>query len=181
MADKQTERNVKFIAFVNEEPPFFKTGEMGSQVYARAAKKRGDNIKAALILEMIGYYTDKPHSQSYPPLLGPFYPNTGNFIAVVGNIPSRKLVKEVSSVFKQHTSFPIESLITVSLVPGVDFSDHASFWAHGYPAVMITDTAFYRNPHYHSDSDTYDTLDYESMAEVVKGLRGVILALSDAE
>lgn len=178
MSDKQTNRTIKFIAFVNEEPPFFKTEDMGSRVYARAAKVRGEDIKAVLILEAIGYYSDRPNSQQYPPFFGLFYPNKANFIAVVGNLSSRWIVKEVVSSFKSKTDFPIESVVTFSFVPGVDFSDHWSFWKEGYPAVMITDTAFYRYPHYHSSSDTYEKLNYENMAEVVKGLGEVLIKLT---
>jgi len=175
MSDKQTNRSIKFIAFVNEEPPFFKTENMGSRVYAKAAKARGENIKGVLILESIGYYSDKPHSQRYPPFFGLFYPNKGNFIAVAGNLRSHWLVRKVVSNFKGRTQFPIESVVTFGFIPGVDFSDHWSFWKEDYSAVMITDTAFYRNPDYHSSSDTYEKLNYESMAEIAKGLGTVLI------
>jgi len=172
--DKQTQRSIKFIAFVNEEPPFFKTERMGSRVYARAAKARADKIKAVLILEMIGYYPDKLFSQRYPPIYGLFYPNKGNFIGVIGNFSSWRLGRQIVSNFKEHTQFPIELAIAPSFVPGVDFSDHWSFWKEGYPAVMITDTGPYRNPYYHSGSDTCEKLNYESMAEVVNALSKVL-------
>lgn len=178
ISDKKTSRTIRFIAFVNEEPPFFKTEDMGSRVYVKAAKQAKDDIKAVLILESIGYYSDKPNSQQYPPLFGLFYPNKANFIAVVGNFNSRRLVKDVVSSFRSKTDFPIESVTTFGFVPGVDFSDHWSFWEEGYPAVMITDTAFYRNPNYHRSSDTYEKLNYESMAEVVKGLTAVLTTLA---
>jgi Zn-dependent M28 family amino/carboxypeptidase len=173
----QTGRTVKFVAFTNEEPPFYKTEDMGSRVYAKEAKARKEDIKAVIILEMIGYYIDKPNSQSYPPFLGIFYPNRGNFVAVVGNFPSRALVKKVVSSFKQKTQFPIEQAVLPSFIPGVDFSDHWSFWKEGYPAVMITDTAFYRYAHYHQSSDTYEKLNYAAMAEVVNGLKAVLVEL----
>ena len=179
LAKTETRRTVKFIAFVNEEPPFFKTDSMGSRVYARAAKEKGKNIKGVIVFEMIGYYTDKLHSQRYPPFLGPFYPNRGNFVLVVGNISSRNLGKRVIRYFKDASLFPIESLTGVSIIPGIDFSDHASFWEEKYPAVMITDTAFYRNPNYHTSSDTYETLNYESMAMVTAGFKRVILSLAN--
>lgn len=177
MSDKETDYTIKFIAFVNEEPPFFKTENMGSCVYAKDAKKRGEKIKAVIILEMIGYYSDEPKSQKYPPLFGLFYPDKANFIAVVGNFSSKWLVKKTVTAFEKRTEFPIESITTFSFVPGVDFSDHWSFWKEGYPAVMITDTAFYRYSHYHTYLDTYEKLDYESMAEVVKGLESVLIEL----
>ena len=178
MSDKQTNRSIKFIAFVNEEPPFFKTKNMGSRVYTKEARAKGENIQAAVILEMIGYYSDKANSQRYPPLFGLFYPNKGNFIGIVGDFHSRWLVKKVVSSFKRQTQFPVESVVTFSFVAGVDFSDHWSFWQEGYPAVMVTDTGFYRNPNYHSSSDTYETLNYESMAEVVRSLSGVLVELA---
>ena len=177
MSDKKTGCTIKFIAFVNEEPPFFKTENMGSCVYAKDAKSRKEKIKAVIILEMIGYYSNEPKSQKYPPLFGLFYPDKANFIGVVGNFSSRRLVKETVEGFKKGTEFPIESVVTFSFVPGVDFSDHWSFWREGYPAVMVTDTAFYRYSHYHTYLDTYEKLDYESMAEVVKGLESVLVEL----
>ena len=177
MSVRQTNCTIKFIAFVNEEPPFFKTENMGSSVYVRYAKEKMEDIKAVIILEMIGYYTDEPNSQRYPPFFGLFYPNKGNFITVVGNFSCRGLVRKVVLSFKKQTLFPIESVVTFSFVPGIDFSDHWSFWQEGYPAVMITDTAFYRNPNYHSSADTYETLNYESLAEVAKGLNAVLIEL----
>lgn len=179
MSDKQANRSVRFIAFVNEEPPFFKTEDMGSRVYTREIKAKAENIKAVLILEMIGYYSDRPHSQRYPPVYGLFYPNKANFICVVGDFRSRWLVKKVVSSFKNQSQFPIESMVAFGFIPGVDFSDHWAFWKEGYPAVMITDTGFYRNPHYHASSDTYEKLDYESMSEVIRGLSAVLIELTE--
>ncbi|MCX6348150.1 MAG: M28 family peptidase [Candidatus Aureabacteria bacterium] len=159
-----TARTVRFVAFVNEEAPFFRSDLQGSRVYVRAAKDRGERIVAAVVLEMIGYYTDRPRSQRYPPPLGLWYPSRGNFVAVVGNIPSRRLVKEVVGAFSASSPFPVESVTAPGFIPGVDLSDHRSFWQEGIPAVMITDTAFYRNPNYHRAEDTPETLDYQSMA-----------------
>lgn len=173
-----TNRTIKFIAFVNEEPPFFKTGQMGSLVYVRQAKAKKKKIKGALILESIGYYSDKPFSQQYPPLLGFFYPNKGNFIGVVGNFNSRHLLRKVVKSFQKATQFPIESLVALVPIAGVDFSDHWSFWKEGYPAVMVTDTALFRNPHYHQDSDTYEKLNYAHMVELVKGLQAVLTEIA---
>lgn len=178
MSKKETARSIKFIAFVNEEPPFYKTEDMGSRVYTKRAKTEDEDIKAALILESIGYYLDTPNSQQYPPVFSLFYPNKGNFIAIVGNFRSRWLVEKVVSNFKIKTQFPIESVSTFGFVPGVDFSDNWSFWKEGFPAVMITDTAFYRNPDYHSESDTYEKLDYESIREVVDGFSAVLIEIT---
>ena len=178
LAGTQIEPTVKFIAFTNEEPMFFQTEAMGSRVYAKAARARGENIRAALILEMIGYYSDRPNSQRYPPLFGFFYPNRGNFIGVVANLKHGRLAKEVAQSFKQHSSFPIEWVAAPEFVQGITWSDHWSFWQEGYPAILITDTSFLRNPHYHQPGDTWETLDYERMAEVVEGLRGTMQELA---
>ena len=173
-SDKVPGRTIKFIAFVNEEPPFFKKKTMGSKVYARSAREKQENIKGALILEMIGYYSNEPKSQHVPPGFGFFYPNKGNFIGVVGNFKSKQLVRDTVAYFRGGTSFPVEWVVAPKILIGVDFSDNWSFWKEGYPAVMITDTAFYRNPNYHKVSDTYETLDYENMSEVVKGLTAAL-------
>jgi hypothetical protein len=109
--------------------------------------------------------------------LGFFYPNKGNFIAVVGNINSRRLAKEVVTNFRKSTTFPVRLAVLPNFISGVDFSDHWSFWQAGYPAVMVTDTAFLRYRHYHRDSDTYEKVDYDSMAEVVKGIENFLLTM----
>ena len=178
ISSHNTNRTIQFVAFVNEEPPFFKTEEMGSRVFARRARLKGVDYKAVIVLEMIGYYSQAFNSQRYPPLLGLLYPNKANFICMVGNWHSRKLGKQVLTHFKEYTTFPIESYIGPGFVPGVDFSDHWSFWKEGYPAVMITDTAFYRYPHYHQASDTYEKLDYQSMTHVVSALSNVLIDLA---
>jgi Zn-dependent M28 family amino/carboxypeptidase len=170
---RPVDRTLRFAAFVNEEPPYFQTDLMGSRIYAQAAQAAGERIRAAVVLEMIGYYDSKPFSQRYPPLFGLIYPNRGHFIGVVGNFRSAGLVKQVREAFKAASRFPIESVVAPESVPGVAWSDHWSFWRSGYPAVMVTDTAHLRNPHYHMPSDTWSTLDYMRMAVVVEGLIGV--------
>lgn len=172
-------RTVKLVAFVNEEPPFFYFGEMGSRVYARAARRRGDDIRVMLSLEMLGCYSDAAGSQSYPPLLGYFYPDAGNFIAFVSNVRSRRALREVVSAFKGTSDFPAEKLASPGIVPGVSWSDQLSFWREGYPGIMVTDTAFYRYRHYHQPTDTPERLDYARMASVVAGLAKAVLALAD--
>ena len=179
LSSMDTKRSMKFVAFVNEEPPFFKTENMGSKIYAKAAKAKGEDIKGALILESVGYYSEEPNSQRYPPFFGLFYPNKGNFIGVVGNLRSRDLVERVVSNFKKETQFPIESIVTFESFAGASFSDNWAFWNEGYPAVMITDTAYYRNPNYHENLDTFETLNYESMEQVVKGLARVLIELTN--
>ena len=169
---------VRFVAFVNEEPPFFYWCQMGSMVYAGAARQRGDDIRLMMSLEMLGCYSDEPGSQRYPPLFRYFYPDRGNFIALVSNLRSRGLLRRTVSLFKSHSDIPVESLATLSIVPGVSWSDHLSFWRRGYPALMVTDTAFYRYPYYHTAWDTPDKIDYDTMARVTDGLFGAISALA---
>jgi len=172
-------RTIRLVFFVLEEPPAFRTQHMGSYVYAKEAKAKNENIKAMICLEMLGYYTDKKGGQTFPlPLMNLMYSSTPDFIAVVGNLTSRNLVDAVRTSLTQRSSVPVETLSTVSFIPGVDFSDHWSFWKMGYPAVMITDTAFYRNPNYHTERDTIDTLDFNRMTELLKGLLQVACDLS---
>jgi Zn-dependent M28 family amino/carboxypeptidase len=172
-------RTVQFVAFTNEEPPFFRTQEMGSRIFAKEARQKRKKIVAMLCLEMIGYFSNEKGGQDYPlPLMKMIYPDTADFIAVVGNLQSRSLVRQVEKRLKSQTGIGVESIATFGWVPGVDFSDHYSFYKEGYSAVMITDTAFYRNSHYHMHTDTADTLDYTSMAHVVLGLRQAVLDLS---
>ena len=172
------ERTVRFVAFVNEEPPFFSWRQMGSMVYAGAARKRGDNIRLMISLEMLGCYSDEPGSQRYPPLFRYFYPNRGNFIALVSNLRSRRMLRRTVSLFRRHSDVPVESVATLSMVPGVSWSDHLSFWRRGYRALMVTDTAFYRYPYYHTAWDTPDKIDFDTMARVTDGLFGAIDALA---
>jgi hypothetical protein len=172
-------RTIRLVFFVLEEPPAFRTQHMGSYVYAKEAKAKNENIKAMICLEMLGYYTDKKGGQTFPlPLMNLMYSSTPDFIAVVGNLKSRSLLDAVRTSLTQRSSIPVETLSTVSFVPGVDFSDHWSFWKMGYPAVMITDTAFYRNPNYHTEGDTINTLDFNRMTELLKGLLQVACDLS---
>ncbi len=181
LAARELRRTVRFVAFVNEEPPFFKTAQMGSRVYTRMARERGDNIKAMLCLETIGYYSAEPGSQRYPPLFNLFYPDAGNFIGFVSNFGSRPLLKRAVAAFRAGSDFPLEYVSTFGFVPGVDWSDHWSFWRRGIPAIMVTDTALYRYPHYHAATDTPDKVHYPALARVTRALLGVITALADGE
>lgn len=159
---------VHFVAFSMEEPPAFRTRHMGSYAYAKSLKDSGANVMGMISLEMIGYYREWEGSQLYPlPFFRWLYPKKGNFIAFVGDLKSRALTKRFKKAFCAVSDFPHESLNTIRLVPGVDFSDHSSFWKFGYPAFMITDTAFYRNPDYHGMGDTASTLDYDKMTELI--------------
>jgi len=174
-------RTIRLAIFVNEEPPAFWTGDMGSLVYARKCQADGESIVAMLSLESIGYYSDEPGTQKYPPPLNLAYPSTGDFIGFVGNVGSRRLVRRCVRTFREHAAFPSEGAALPSYLPGVGWSDHWSFWQIGVDAVMVTGTATFRNPHYHQPTDTPDTLDYERMARVVEGLEAVIIDLASAE
>ena len=177
-AGRRPARTVRLVAFVNEEPPFFTTRRQGSMIYAAAARKCRDDIRLMLSLEMLGYYSSRPGSQRYPPFLGRFYPDAANFIAFVANLRSRRSMQRLVRAFQAASDFPTAHIATLALVPGVSWSDHRSFWRRGYRAVMVTDTAFYRNPHYHSASDTPETLDYPKLAAVTEGLARAAAALA---
>jgi len=161
---------IRFVAFVNEEPPFFWTGQQGSRVYAEAARGRGDDIRLMASLETVGCYSSEPGSQWYPPLFRFFYPDRGNFIGIVSDFRSRAAMRRLAAAFRAHSDFPMQTASTFRFVPGVAWSDHDSFWRQGYPAVMVTDTAFYRYQHYHAATDTPDKLAYPEFANVTLGL-----------
>jgi hypothetical protein len=178
-AGRSTSSSLRFVTFVNEEPPYFQTSQMGSFVYASRCKARGDQISAMISLETIGYFSDAPHSQTYPaPGLGVFYPTIGNFIGFVANTHSRALLHRVLSIFRAQGKLPSEGAALPSFIPGVAWSDQWSFWQHGYPGIMVTDTAPFRYPHYHSLTDTPDKLDYDRFALVVSGMQKVIEELA---
>jgi Zn-dependent M28 family amino/carboxypeptidase len=171
-------RTVHFVAFANEEAPFFYGDEMGSKRYADRARAQGERIAAMLSLETIGYYTDQPASQRYPFPFSLFYPDTGNFIGFVGDLSSWRLVRRATGAFRASTAFPSEGVAAPRATKGVHWSDHWSFWQAGYPAIMVTDTALYRYPHYHAATDTTERLDYTGLARVTGGLAEVITALA---
>ncbi len=171
------ERTWRFVLFVNEEPPFFRTAEMGSHVHARGASARGERIVAMYSLETIGYYSDAPGSQRYPFPFSAFYPDRGDFLAFVANLASRALLHRTIAAFRAHAEFPSEGVAAPAWVPGVDWSDQLWFWNEGYPALMITDTAPFRYPHYHTPQDTPDKVDYDRLARVVRGLARTFRAL----
>ncbi|MDH3981174.1 MAG: M20/M25/M40 family metallo-hydrolase [Gammaproteobacteria bacterium] len=182
LAAKPLARSVRFVAFVNEEMPFFYTWDMGSHRYARQARERGDNITAMLSLETIGYYSDAEGSQQFPnPVYAWLYPNTGNFIGFVGNLASRKLVRQCLGSFRRHSAFPSEGIAAPGRMMGIHWSDHWSFWQEGYAAVMVTDTALFRYPHYHASTDTPDRIDHEHLARVVAGLAKVTVDLAQQQ
>jgi len=171
-------KTLRFVAFVNEEPPFFQTAEMGSLVYAKRCKERGDRITAMISLETIGYFSDQPGSQKYPAAgLGFFYPSKGNFIGFASDTGSRALLREVVSAFRASGRLPCEGAALPAAIPGIGWSDHWAFWQCGYPAIMVTDTAPFRYPHYHEPTDTPEKLDYDRFALVVSGMEKVIAEL----
>jgi hypothetical protein len=178
LAGSRPARAVRFVAFVNEEPPYFQTEAMGSLVYARECRARGDRVVGMLSLETIGYYTTEPGSQNYPFPLGLFYPSTGDFIGFVGDEASRELVFATIASFRRDTRFPSEGGVLRDDLPGVGWSDHWAFWQAGYPAVEITDTAPFRYPHYHTAADTPDKVDYDRLARVTVGLSRVVADLA---
>jgi hypothetical protein len=171
-------RTIRFVTFVNEEPPFFQTDKMGSRIYASRSRQRGEKIVAMLSLETIGYYCNEKGSQKYPFPFSFFYPATGNFIGFVGNVSSRSLVREAIELFRSNTAFPSEGITAPSWIPGIGWSDNWSFWKEGYQAIMITDTALFRYQYYHSHQDVPDRIDYERMARVVVGISKIIRELS---
>jgi len=167
-------RTIRFVCFVNEEPPYFQTAAMGSRVYARECRERGERIVGMLSLETMGCYSDLPGSQHYPLPTGWLYPSTGEFIAFVGNIASGALTRSVVERFRRLAHFPSEGAILPGAITGLGWSDHWSFWQEGYPAIMVTDTAPFRYVYYHTPEDTPDKIDYERFARVVAGLQRVV-------
>ena len=170
---------IRFVAFTAEEPPTFSTRHQGSKVFVKSIKEKKDEILGAIILEMVGYTSNE---QAYPMVLKWMgYPSKGNFIGIVGNRKSKKFGQSIFQSFKKNAQLPVETLFVPfngRILPDTRLSDHSSFWDAGLPAVMITDTAFFRNPNYHSPQDTFDTLDYFFMAELVKSLLVTLKKLS---
>jgi Zn-dependent M28 family amino/carboxypeptidase len=175
----QLKSKVILVAFTLEEPPFFGSNNMGSAVYAKSLAEAGVAVKLMIALEMIGYYSEVKGSQNYPvSLLKFYYPSTGNFITVVDQFMSTQAQRMKTSM-NQVIDLPVYSINAPSIIPGVDFSDHRNFWRYGCPAVMVTDTAFYRNKAYHTHGDTADRLSYTKMAQVVYGVFDYVVKLSN--
>ncbi len=165
-----------FIAYTLEETPHFRTPAMGSYVHAKSLKEENEQVKLMISVEMIGYFSDKPNSQHYPlSFLKWLYPSKGNFIGVVGLSFDRYLVYRAKKLMMHSKDIPVYSINAPSFIPGIDLSDHKNYWLLDYPALMVTDTAFFRNPNYHRSSDTADTLDYNRMSKVVDGLYHVAI------
>ena len=178
-AGSPTRRTIRFVAFVNEEPPFFQTSRMGSVVYANAARARGDRIVGMLSLETMGYYSDEHGSQQYPvETMRGLYPDVGNFIGLVSNEESRELLEGVARAFRSRSRVPLQAAAMPAGLPGAGWSDHWSFWQAGYPGLMVTDTAPWRYPWYHTPQDTPDKIDFEKLADVVDGLEAALRAIA---
>ncbi|RYE92717.1 MAG: M28 family peptidase [Myxococcales bacterium] len=174
-------RTVRFVGFVNEEPPYFWTDDMGSVRAAKLSRARGERIAAMLSLETLGSYSDLPGSQRYPFPFSLFYPTTADFVAFVGNVSSRAITRQAVGAFRRHARFPSEGAAPASVVGGVGLSDHWSYWQQDYPAVMVTDTAFFRYPWYHTPRDVPAAIDHERLARVVDGLTRVVEELAGGE
>ena len=181
MKGKQFRRTIRLVAVTNEEPPYFRTEDMGSLVYAKACSERGDNIIAAISLETMGSFYDEPDSQHYPSPLNTMYPSEGNFIGVVGNVASRDLVHGLVGSMRKTAVIPVEGGALADSFGAIGLSDHWAFWKFGYPAVMITDTAPFRYPYYHTPEDTPDKVDFDRFARSVVAVRVALAELADAK
>jgi hypothetical protein len=176
LGNAQLPVRVELVAYTLEEPPFFRSEQMGSAVHAKALKQNGAVVRVMFSLEMIGYFSDAPDSQRFPNLaLSLLYPSEGNFISVIGEMGAGTLVRRIKRSMAEATPLPVYSINAPRFIPGVDFSDHLNYWREGFPAVMITDTAFYRNANYHTIADTPEKLDYRRMSHVVEGVYAAVI------
>jgi Zn-dependent M28 family amino/carboxypeptidase len=184
MKSMQSQRTIRFVAFPCEEPPHFHSDDMGSRRYARQCRERRERVVGMCCLEMVGYYTSAPGSQQapsgIPKLLRWLLPQRGDFLASVGNLRSWRLAWKFRRGFRRAVRFPLFTICLPELIQEIRLSDNSSFWDQGYPALMLTDTSFLRNPHYHQASDTPETLDYEAMAQVTLGVMGGIADVANA-
>jgi Zn-dependent M28 family amino/carboxypeptidase len=177
LKSSQPKRNIRFVAFANEESPYFNDEGMGSLNFARACKRAKENVVAMYSLETMGYFSNEEGSQSYPPgVTG--YPSCGNFIAFVANLASAPLLEETKKLFQEQSKFPFQTIAAPESTPGVSLSDHMSFWRMDYPAIMVTDTAPFRYPHYHTAQDTPDKIDLDMFTELVDNLGKTFAALA---
>jgi hypothetical protein len=171
-------RHIDLVAYSTEEPPYFGSHDMGSWIHAMSLRDQHVTVRAMFSLEMIGYFADAPSSQTFPmPIFNLFYPTRGDFLVLVGRFSEWELTRTVKPLLQQHTALPVFSANAPTFVPGVDWSDHRSYWEAGYPAFLVTDTSFLRNSNYHQSTDTIETLDFPRMAQVVSGVYGVVTSL----
>ncbi len=177
LSTEKLKQRVELVAYTLEEPPYFRTAQMGSAVHAKSLKTQGKRVSLMLSLECIGYFSDVPNSQQLlTPLMKAVYPTTGNFIALVGNYAEGDLSRRVKRAMQRATALPVYSINAPSVLTGIDFSDHLSYWNEGFVGMMVTDTAFFRNEAYHTEDDTPDRLDYKRMAEVVVAVGKTVLS-----
>ena len=180
LAKKPLKKTIHFVAFTNEEPPYFQTDSMGSVHYANAFHADKQNIVGMIALDTIGYFTDQAGSQKYPYPLNYYFPDTGNFIAFVANRDSSHLLKQTIGSFRTYAAIPSEGGYAPSMLPGIGWSDHWSFWQAGYPAIMVTDTAIFRYPHYHRQSDTPSQVNFDQLTRVTSGLIKSLIRLANS-
>jgi Zn-dependent M28 family amino/carboxypeptidase len=178
---KRPARTVRLVGFVNEEPPFFQTPTMGSWVYAKRCRRRGEKVTGMISLDAIGRYSEARHSQRCPLPFSVFYPDTGDFLAFIGNMLSRGLIRRTIGTFRKTVKFPSEGISAPGILGGIGWSDHWSFWQEGYRALTITDTSDERYKEYHTKADTAELLDYDRMARVMSGVAGIMTDLAGAQ
>jgi len=178
--DNPQSRTVRLVFFVNEEPPYFGTSRMGSWQYARESKRKGEDIRAMIALDSLGRFSEEPQSQHYPAMLAKEFPDTANFVAFVSRTEDVGLVRDTVGAFREKTPVPSEGAALPGFLDGVGFSDHWSFWQFGYPAVMVSDTAFFRWREYHTPNDTMEQIDFLVLTRVTVGLRDVVVSLDEA-
>jgi len=181
LRNQTPDRTLRLVNFVNEEDPFFDTEMMGSYIYARRSREHRDNIRVMLSLDSLGIHTDQPGSQKLPFPFSLIYPNRGNFLSFIGDFRSRKHMGVVTRGFRKGSSFPIEAGVVPKWVKGASWSDHASFWKFGYPAIMVTDTGGFRSSYHTTREDTMEKLNFEAMARIVLGIYGAIAELAQKE
>ena len=184
-AGVDTARTLRFVAFTNEEGSNSRGNVMGSRVSAEGSRARGENVVAMLSLEMLGYFSDEPGSQSYPfppdsPIArGLNLPDRGDFVAVVGRFADAGLVERLGSAMAGAGSIPVTPVALPPVLRDIWRSDNGNYWVSGFPAVMVTDTSNFRNPHYHMPTDTVETLDFGRMAGVAEALEAGVWALTE--
>jgi hypothetical protein len=178
--ERPQSKTLRFVVFANEEPPFFKTVDMGSYAYAQKLKEQKVNVEAMISMDGLGYFSDEPGSQNYPfPGIGLAYPDKANFIGFVTRFGDLRLMKRALSAFREGTELPAEGVALPGIIPGVSWSDHWSFWQHDFPAFLVTDTLPFRDPNYHSIHDTPDKLDFNRMALLAEGMKDALIELAN--
>jgi len=176
---KQLKHRIELVAYTLEEPPFFRTEHMGSYVHAKALKESNREVYGMVCLEMIGYFDNRKNTQDYPfGLLSLFYGNRGDFITVVNKFGKGKFSSLFSSTFKKLAAVKTKMFTGPQALQGIDYSDHLNYWKFGFSALMITDTAFYRNKNYHKKTDQMHTLNINKMANVIDGVYNTLLSVN---